>query len=167
MARTERDTLSKAQRELALKLKDLEIHRTKLDKEHIEVVERFKSEVQRQYSDTEWELERRRVKVEEDEQRVKMERERIQRIENSNISMNKDLETLKGDLKRLTLENNDLFKENRDMKEQLRILNENLKRETEILLSRDRENNTLLSENKMLKERLDEYKSDSGQLKDE
>ncbi len=74
---------------------------------------------------------------------------------------------MKNDLKRITLENNELFKENRDMKEQIRILNENLKRETEILLSRDRENNTLMSENKMLKERLDEYKSDSGQLKDE
>ena len=44
-------------------------------------------------------------------------------------------------------ENTSLFKENRDMKDQIRILNENLRRETEQLLSRDRENSTLQSEN--------------------
>jgi len=44
-------------------------------------------------------------------------------------------------------ENTILFKENRDMKDQIRILNENLRRETEQLLSRDRENSTLQSEN--------------------
>jgi hypothetical protein len=36
-----------------------------------------------------------------------------------------------------------------------------------MLLSRDRENNSMLSENKMLKERLEELRSDTGQVKDE
>ena len=45
MARTERDTLAKSQRECELKLKELEIHRHKLDKEHIEAIERYKSEL--------------------------------------------------------------------------------------------------------------------------
>lgn len=47
------------------------------------------------------------------------------------------------------------------MKEQLRVLNENLRRETEQLLSRDREMGTLGNENKMLRERLEELRSDT------
>lgn len=46
-------------------------------------------------------------------------------------------------------------------------MNENLRRETEMLVSRDRENNTLLNENQMLKSRLDEYRADATVLKDE
>jgi regulator of replication initiation timing len=53
------------------------------------------------------------------------------------------------------------------MKDQIRILNENLRRETEQLLSRDRENTTLHSENQVLKTRLDEYRTDTNQLKEE
>ena len=36
-----------------------------------------------------------------------------------------------------------------------------------MLLSRDRENNTLVSENQMLKTRLEEFRGDSTQLKEE
>jgi len=50
-------------------------------------------------------------------------------------------------------------KENIDLKEQVRVLNENLRRETEVLLSRDRENSTLIHENKVLKEMFEEVKS--------
>ena len=50
-------------------------------------------------------------------------------------------------------------KENIDLKEQVRVLNENLRRETEVLLSRDRENSTLIHENKVLKEMFEEIKS--------
>jgi chromosome segregation ATPase len=74
---------------------------------------------------------------------------------------------MKDEMKKLAHENTDFLKENRDMKEQLRVLNENLRRETEMLVSRDRENNTLLSENQMLKSRLDEYRADATVLKDE
>ncbi len=47
------------------------------------------------------------------------------------------------------------------MKDQIRVLNENLRRETEQLMSRDRENTSLQSENAVLKTRLDEYRGDS------
>jgi hypothetical protein len=53
------------------------------------------------------------------------------------------------------------------MKDQIRILNENLRRETEQLMSRDRENSSLLSENTLLKTRLEEYRGDTTQLKEE
>ena len=51
MARSERDQLAKAQRDCDLLLKELEAQRFKLDKEHIEAVEKFKSELQRSFAD--------------------------------------------------------------------------------------------------------------------
>jgi hypothetical protein len=47
MARNERDALSKAQREAEVRLKDLEVQRIKLDKEHVEQIERYKADLQR------------------------------------------------------------------------------------------------------------------------
>ena len=51
------------------------------------------------------------------------------------------------------------------MKDQLKTLNENLRRETEVCISRDKENVTLIHENKMLKEMLDETKSQNSTYK--
>lgn len=45
MAKTERETLSKSLRDCELKTKELEVHRHKLDKEHIEAIERYKAEL--------------------------------------------------------------------------------------------------------------------------
>jgi hypothetical protein len=47
MAKNERDALSKSQREAEIRLKDLEVQRIKLDKEHVEQIERYKSDLQR------------------------------------------------------------------------------------------------------------------------
>lgn len=51
MAKNERDALSKSQREAEIRLKDLEVQRIKLDKEHVEQIERYKSDLQRQFQD--------------------------------------------------------------------------------------------------------------------
>jgi len=64
-------------------------------------------------------------------------------------------------------QNYELTKENRDMKDQLKTLNENLRRETELLIARDRENNLLRDENKSLKKRMDEYRVDASGVKEE
>ena len=45
MTKTERDALVKAQREADNRLKELELQRVKMDKEHIESIEKFKSEL--------------------------------------------------------------------------------------------------------------------------
>jgi hypothetical protein len=63
--------------------------------------------------------------------------------------------------------NYELTKENRDMKDQLKTLNENLRRETELLIARDRENNLLRDENNSLKKRMDEYRVDASGVKEE
>ena len=49
MAKNERDALAKSQREAEIRLKDLEVQRIKLDKEHVEQIERYKSDLQRQF----------------------------------------------------------------------------------------------------------------------
>ncbi len=64
-------------------------------------------------------------------------------------------------------QNYELTKENRDMKDQLKTLNENLRRETELLVARDRENNLLRDENNSLKKRMDEYRVDASGVKEE
>jgi cell shape-determining protein MreC len=43
----------------------------------------------------------------------------------------------------------------------MKILNENLRRETEVCMSREKENITLEHENKTLKDMIGEYKSQS------
>jgi len=53
------------------------------------------------------------------------------------------------------------------MKDQLKTLNENLRRETELLIARDRENNLLRDENNSLKKRMDEYRVDASGVKEE
>jgi len=97
MARSERENLSRQQRDFESKSKDLELHRVKLDKEHIEAIERFKSELQRSMQDQDFDLHRRKLQLEEDEQRVRLERDRIAQISNANSAMSKELATLKTD----------------------------------------------------------------------
>jgi DNA repair exonuclease SbcCD ATPase subunit len=95
MARSEREGLSRVQREFEGKAKELEIHRVKLDKEHIEAIERFKSELQRSMQDQDFDLHRRKLQLEEDEQRVRLERDRIAQISNANSTMSKELTQVK------------------------------------------------------------------------
>lgn len=131
LARTERDALAKAQRETELKQRDLEAQRLKLDKEHVESIERYKSELQRAFADQDFDLHRRRLQVEEEEHRVKLERDRFAKLESGSVQSQKELASAREELARLGTENTALFKENRDMRDQLRVLNDNLRRETE------------------------------------
>lgn len=53
-----------------------------------------------------------------------------------------------------------------DGKEQLRVLNENLKRLSELGETRERESRSLIDENKTLRMMLDDLKKDSNNLKE-
>ena len=96
--------------------------------------------------------------VEEEENRVKMDKQRLALTENKNINLEKELNEAQTELKEIKRKHDKLFTANAEMKDQLRVLNENLRRETEVLLSRDKENATLSHENKVLKELLDEHR---------
>jgi cell shape-determining protein MreC len=74
----------------------------------------------------------------------------------------KDNDEMSALVKKLTKENQDFFREVHDQRDQLKTLNENLRRETQIMNSRDKENQTLRHENQMLKELLDETKKNGS-----
>ena len=57
-------------------------------------------------------------------------------------------------------------RENGDYKEQLMIINENLKRQTELSVARERESNSLQDENKTLRSLMDSLKMDASNLKE-
>lgn len=105
MARSEREALARVQRECETKIRELELHRVKIDKEHVESIERYKSELQRNMADQDFEVHRRKLRVEEDEARVKMERDRIAQIQNSNQSLSQELKDLKSEVGQLSKQN--------------------------------------------------------------
>lgn len=80
------------------------------------------------------------MQIEEDEAKVKYDKQRLALIENKNVTLSKDLEDTTLTLKELQKEHSEITKYSQELKEQVRILNENLRRETEVLLSRDKEN---------------------------
>lgn len=59
------------------------------------------------------------------------------------------------------------MRENHELSNQVKILNENLRRETEICISRDKENNTLMHENQTLKDLMSEVRNQSNTYKDD
>lgn len=59
-----------------------------------------------------------------------------------------------------------LLRDYQDSKEQLKVLNENLKRQTEVGESRERESRSLIDENKTLRVMLEDLKRDASNLKE-
>ena len=72
--------------------------------------------------------------------------------------MEKDLKESKTELHSLNKEHTRISKEWTDQKEQLRVLNENLRWETEVCIARDKENIALKGESNTLKDLLSESK---------
>jgi hypothetical protein len=77
LLKQEKDKIEKTSREYELKIRDLETHKAKLEKEHIEEIERFKANLQVSFKDQDFDIHRRRLQLEEDEARVNYERERL------------------------------------------------------------------------------------------
>ena len=80
-------------------------------------------------------------------------------IETRNVKLLQDFNTLDAEVKKLRTENTELLKQTHEQKEQLRVLNENLRRETEVGVSREKECRALEHESRLLKEMLEEVKS--------
>ena len=68
-----------------------------------------------------------------------MMQERLKESEKRNHSILTEIEALRKDCDELRNENNKYQRDNLDQKDQIRVLNENLKREAEISRSRDSE----------------------------
>lgn len=85
--------------------------------------------------------------------------------EKRNASIMGEIENLRKDVDELRKENNKYQRENLDQKEQIRTLNDNLKREAEISKSRESESRVFGQENRTLKKLLEDSKEDYGSHK--
>ena len=162
----EKDRMAQTIHDYEAKIVELENFKLRLEKQHLEDLERFKSEYQRQYKDQDFEIHRRRLACDEDEHRINLEKERLMRVETRCQAAEKELEELRTDYKNITDQNVRQNRENGDQKEQLRIINENLKRQTELSVARERESNSLLEENKTLRSLMESLKVDAANLKE-
>lgn len=88
------------------------------------------------------------------------------RVETRCQAAEKELEELRTDYKKIMDDHVRVNRENGDYKEQLRIINENLKRQTELSQARERESNSLQDENKTLRSLMDNLKQDAANLKE-
>lgn len=162
----EKDRMAQTIHDYESKIVELENFKLRIEKQHVEDLERFKSEYQRQYKDQDFEIHRRRLACDEDEHRITLEKERLMRIETRCQAAEKELEELRTDYKKIMDDHVRVNRENGDCKEQLRIINENLKRQTELSVARERESNSLQDENKTLRSLMDSLKMDASNLKE-
>ena len=81
LVKSEKDRMAQTIREYEQKLAEVENFKLRLEKQHVEDMERFKSEHQRQYKDQDFEIHRRRLAVDEEEHKIQMDKERFMRIE--------------------------------------------------------------------------------------
>ena len=75
--RNEKDRMAKTIKEYELKLQEMENFKLKLEKQQVEEMERFKSDYQRKFKDQDFDIHRRRLAVDEDEHRTKLEKDRV------------------------------------------------------------------------------------------
>ena len=165
LVKQERDKTKQLQVEYERKLSDMSNIKLKLEKDMAEELSRFKTNYQRQFQDKDLEIHRRALNVEEDENRVRMQQDRLMESEKRNETVMKEIENMRKELDELRKENNKYQKENLDQKDQVRVLNENLKREAEISRSRESEARVYGQENRTLKKLLEESKEDHGAFK--
>ena len=85
--------------------------------------------------------------------------------EKRNEQIHNEIERLRTEIDELRQENNKFQRENLDQKEQIRTLNENLRREAEISKSRESESRVFGQENRTLKKLLEDSKEDHSTYK--
>ena len=88
------------------------------------------------------------------------------RVETRCQAAEKELEELRTDYKKMMDDLVRVNRENGDYKEQLKIINENLKRQTELSLAREREADSTQQENKTLRGLMENLKADAANLKE-
>jgi|APSaa5957512535_1039671.scaffolds.fasta_scaffold301107_2 hypothetical protein len=78
----------------------------KLEKDMAEELQKYKSNYQRQFQDKDFDIHRRILNVEEDENRVKMTQERVQESEKRNAQILGEIGNLRKEIDGLRTENN-------------------------------------------------------------
>ena len=108
LIKNEKDKMAHTIKEYELKLAEMENFKLKLGKQQIEDLERFKSEYQRKFKDDDFEIHRRRLAIDEDEHRVKLEKDRVLRTTINYESNAKELDKFKGEYQILTKEHREV-----------------------------------------------------------
>lgn len=139
--------------------------RLRLEKDMAEEMSKYKSNYQRQFQDKDFDIHRRTLAVEEDESRIKLGNERLRDSEKRNATILKEIDEMRAELDQLRQANNKFQKENLDQKDQIRVLNENFKRESEIARARESEARIHGEENRTLKKLLEESRGDYNAFK--
>jgi len=105
--------------------------------------------------------------VEEDEQRVRLQKDRLDDSEKRNAQILKEIDSMRTELDELRRQNNVYQRTDLEQKESLRVLNENLKRENEIAKSRESEARVFGQENRTLKKLLEDGKEEHSTFKND
>ena len=117
VVKNEKERMSQTIHDYEQKIGELENFKLRLEKQHVEDLERFKSEYQRQYKDQDFDIHRRRLACDEDEHRLNLEKERLLRIETRCQAAEKELEELRRDYKKITDDHVRTNRESSDQKE--------------------------------------------------
>lgn len=117
LVKNERDKMQQTIVEYERKLAEMEQFKLRLEKQHLEDVERFKSEYQRNFKDQDFDIHRRRLAVDEEEHRIQMEKERLLRIETRCQGAEKELEELRSEHKTLSKDHLRMIREHQDAKD--------------------------------------------------
>jgi len=123
--------------------------------------------VQRQNRDEEFALHTRKLEIEQSEHQIQIDKDRIalmetrnKHLEGASLKTEKELKEVRHELEKVTADY-------RELQQQIKILNENLRRESEVGLSKEKESQMLFSENKSLKEMLHELKTTGTSYKED
>ena len=140
MLRNEKDMVAKTQREYEIKIKELEVTRLKLEKDHLKEVESFKSEYARTFKDEDFDLHRRRLLLDEDEHKVHNERDRIARIQTRNNQLEGDAARIEDENRKFKEQNHEYHKKILETEKYNSLLQESLAK-----LTSEKENMMILN----------------------
>jgi len=102
-----------------------------VQKQALEEQEKFKSHLQQEFKNSDFDIHRRKLQLVEDESRVKNDLERYRLLEKQSLHNEKLAKDYQIEIKETQEQLRKLMNENKDLSEQLRTLNENLRRESE------------------------------------
>ena len=106
LVKQERDKTQKLQHDYEQKLAEMSNIKLKLEKDMAEELSKYKSNYQRQFQDKDFDIHRRILNVEEDENRIKMTQERVMEAEKRNASILGEIANLRKEVDSLRTENN-------------------------------------------------------------
>lgn len=105
MIKRERSSAQEKEKEYLQKLKELEILKSELNKRVSETEHKVRSDIQRSYKDEDYDIHRRKLALNEDEQKVKLDKDRLALAENKLATNDKELTSLREEDAKLRKEN--------------------------------------------------------------